>query len=144
MIPERVAEAKTKKMMLHRIQALFENKNNSVKAMGSLNVVLQPSPYPIVKGTQTNLTISFYQKETSTLQPHIYYDVTISKAGKQLFGAITHAGYIGNVWLHSPDGTITIPYTFPEPGSYSVNVTLFGILFIPVNPESALFKLNVT
>jgi hypothetical protein len=29
-------------------------------------------------------------------------------------------------------------------GVYSVNVTLFGILFIPLNPESALFKLNVT
>lgn len=113
-------------------------------AMGSLKVVLQPSPYPIVKGTQTNLKISFYQKGTGTLQPHIYYDVAISSAGKKLFDAVTRAGYIGNVWLHSAEGAITIPYTFREPGVYSVNVTLFGILFIPVNPESALFKLNVT
>jgi hypothetical protein len=113
-------------------------------AMGSIKVVLQPSPYPIVKGTQINLKISFYQKGTSTLQPHIYYDVAISSTGKKLFDAVTQAGYIGNVWLHSAEGIVTIPYTFRQPGAYYVNVTLFGILFIPVNPESALFKLNVT
>lgn len=111
---------------------------------GGLNVVLQSSPYPVVKGTQTSLKISFYQKRTGTVQPHIYYDVTISRAGKRLFDAVTQAGYIGNVWLHSAEGTIKIPYTFRQPGVYSVNVTLFGVLFIPVNPESALFKLNVT
>jgi len=114
------------------------------ETLGGLNVVLQPSPYPILKGTKTSLKVSFYQKGTSTLEPHIYYDVAISSAGKKLFDAVTQAGYIGNVWLHSAEGTITIPYTFREPGVYSVNVTLFGILFIPVNPESALFKLNVT
>jgi hypothetical protein len=113
-------------------------------AMGSINVVLQPSPYPIAKGTQTNLKVSFYQKGTRTLQPHIYYDVTISSAGKKLFDAVTQAGYIGNVWLHSPEGNITIPYTFRQSGVYFVNVTLFGILFIPVNPLSTVFKLNVT
>jgi hypothetical protein len=111
---------------------------------GGLKVVLQPSPYPIVKGTQTSLKISFYQKRTGILQPHIDYDVAISSASKKLFDAVTQAGYIGNMWLHSPEGTITIPYTFRQPGVYSVNVTLFGTLFIPVNPESALFKLNVT
>jgi hypothetical protein len=111
--------------------------------MGSINVVLQPSPYPIAKGTLTNLIVSFYQKGTRILQPHIYYDVTISSADKKLFDASTQAGYIGNMWLHSPEGTVTIPYTFREPGVYSVNVTLFGILFIPVNPLSAVFKLNV-
>lgn len=113
-------------------------------AMGSVNIVLQPSPYPIAKDTQTNLKVSFYQKGTRTLQPHIYYDVTISSAGKKLFDAVTQAGYIGNVWLHSAEGNITIPYTFRQPGVYSVNITLFGILFIPVNPLSAVFKLNVT
>src|SRR5215469_13426331 len=101
--------------------------------MGSLKVVLQPSPYPIIKGTQTNLKISFYKKGTSTLQPHIYYDAS---AGKKLYDAVTQAGYIGNVWLHSAEGTITIAYTSRE----SILLTHFGILFVPVNPESALFK----
>jgi hypothetical protein len=31
-----------------------------------------------------------------------------------------------------------------EPGSYSVKVTVFGILFNPINPESAQFQVNVT
>jgi hypothetical protein len=69
---------------------------------------------------------------------HIHHKVQINHQD----GYINHQD--GNLWLHSSEGIITIPYTFQEPGVYSVNVTLFGILFIPVNPESALFKLNVT
>jgi hypothetical protein len=116
----------------------------AMETLGGLNVVLQPSPYPILKGTQTSLKISFYQKGTSVVQPHIYYDVKISKAGKQLFDAVTQAGYVGNVWLHSSEGIITIPYTFQGSGVYSVKVTVFGILFIPIYPESAEFQVNVT
>jgi hypothetical protein len=96
--------------------------------------------HPIVKGIQTSLKISFYQKGTGSVLPHIYYDVTISKASKQLFDAVAQAGYVGNVWLHSSEGIITIPYTIREPEVYSVNVTLFGILFGQINPESAVFR----
>jgi len=111
---------------------------------GSLNVVLQPSPFPIVKGTQTNLKVNFDQKGTSTVQPHIDYDVTISNsAGKQLFNAVTLAGQSGPS-LHTSDGIITIPYTFQEPGTYTIKVSAFGILFNPINPEFAQFQINVT
>jgi hypothetical protein len=65
---------------------------NKPTSGGSLNVVLQPSPDPVVKGTQTNFKVIFDQRGTSTVQPHIDYDVTISKAGKQLFNAVTQAG----------------------------------------------------
>jgi uncharacterized protein YfaP (DUF2135 family) len=109
---------------------------------GSLNVVLEPTPDPIVKGTQTNLKVSFDQKGTSTVQPHIDYDVTISKAGKQLFNAVTLAGQSGPS-LHTSDGMITIPYTFQGPGIYTINVSVFGILFNPINPEFAQFQVNV-
>jgi uncharacterized protein YfaP (DUF2135 family) len=110
---------------------------------GSLNVVVQPSPNPIVKGTQTNLKVSFDQKGTSTVQPHIDYDVTISNAaGKQLFNAVTLAGQSGPS-LHTSDGIITIPFTFQQPGTYSVKVSVFGILFNPINPEFAQFQVNV-
>jgi hypothetical protein len=47
---------------------------------GSIKVVLQPSPNPIVKGTQTTFKVNFDQKGTSTVQPHIDYDVTISNS----------------------------------------------------------------
>ena len=111
---------------------------------GSLNVVLQPSPDPIVKGTQTNLKVNFDQKGTSTVQPHIDYDVTISNsAGNQLFNAVTLAGQSGPS-LHTSDGIITIPYTFQQPGTFTIKVSVFGILFNPINPEFAQFQVNVT
>jgi hypothetical protein len=111
---------------------------------GSLYVVLQPSPDPIVKGTQTNFKVNFDQKGTNTVQPHIDYDVTISNsAGKQLFNAVTLAGQSGPS-LHTSDGIITIPYTFQEPGTYTIKVSVFGILFNPINPEFAQFQVNVT
>jgi len=111
---------------------------------GSLNVVLQPSPNPIVKGTQTNFKVSFDQKGTSTVQPHIDYDVTISNsAGNQLFNAVTLAGQSGPS-LHTSDGIVTIPYTFQGPGTYTIKVSVFGILFNPINPEFAEFQVNVT
>ncbi|MFY9798548.1 MAG: hypothetical protein WAK17_08770 [Candidatus Nitrosopolaris sp.] len=116
---------------------------NKPTSGGSLNVVLQPSPDPIVKGTQTNLKVSFDQKGTSTVQAHIDYDVTISKAGKQLFNAVTLAEQPGPS-LHTSDGIITIPYTFQEPGIYSIKVSVFGILFNPINPEFAQFQVNIT
>ena len=111
---------------------------------GSLNVVVQPSPNPVVKGTQTNIKVSFDQKGTSTVQPHIDYDVSISNsAGKQLLNAVTLAGQSGPS-LHTSDGIITIPYTFQEPGIYTIKVSVFGILFNPINPEFAQFQVNVT
>jgi uncharacterized protein YfaP (DUF2135 family) len=110
---------------------------------GSLNVVLEPTPNPIVKGTQTNFKVSFDQKGTSTVQVHIDYDVTISnQAGKQLFNAVTLAGQSGPS-LHTSDGIITIPYTFQGPGIYTIKVSVFGILFNPINPEFAQFQVNV-
>ncbi|HYV52528.1 MAG TPA: hypothetical protein VE971_04470 [Candidatus Eisenbacteria bacterium] len=113
-------------------------------SVGSLNVVLQPSPVPIVKGTQTNFKVNFDQKGTSTVQPHIDYDVTISNAaGKQLFNAVTLAGQSGPS-LHTSDGIITIPYTFQQPGTYTIKVSVFGILFNPIKPEFAQFQVNVT
>ena len=114
----------------------------SATSGGSLNVALQPSPDPIFKGTQTNLKVSFDQKGTSTVQPHIDYDVTISKAGKQLFNAVTQAGQPGPS-LHTSEGIVTIPYTFQEPGIYFIKVSVFGILFNPINPEFAQFQVNV-
>ncbi len=111
---------------------------------GSLNVVVQPSPNPVVKGTQTNIKVSFDQKGTSTVQPHIDYDVSISNsAGKQLLNAVTLAGQSGPS-LHTSDGIVTIPYTFQEPGTYTIKISVFGILFNPINPEFAQFQVNVT
>ncbi|HET7148908.1 MAG TPA: hypothetical protein VFI73_10465 [Candidatus Nitrosopolaris sp.] len=115
---------------------------NKVTSGGSLNIILQPSPYPIVKGTQANLKISFDQKGSSSVQPHIDYDLTIVKGGKQVFQASALAGH-PNQPLHTAEGTVTIPYTFQQPGGYAINVTVYGILFNPIRPESVQFPISV-
>lgn len=116
---------------------------------GSLNVMVQPTP--IVKGTQTNFTVSFEQKGGNV--PHIDYDVTITKDGKRVFQASALGGGIikgtsrtahPNQPLHATTGIVTIPYTFQKQGDYIMNVTVYGILFNPIDPEYAQFPISVS
>jgi len=115
---------------------------NKVTSGGSLNVNLQPSPSPVVKGSQTNLKVSFDQKGSSAVQPHIDYDLTIMKDGKQVFQASALAGH-PNQPLHTAEGVVTIPYTFQQQGGYVMNITVYGILFNPIRPETAEFPISV-
>ncbi|HYT02262.1 MAG TPA: hypothetical protein VEL70_05080 [Candidatus Acidoferrum sp.] len=115
---------------------------NKVTSGGSLNVILQPSPSPVVKGSQTNLKVSFDQKGSSAVQPHIDYDLTIMKDGKQVFQASALAGH-PNQPLHTAEGVVTIPYTFQQQGGYVMNITVYGILFNPIRPETAEFPISV-
>jgi hypothetical protein len=113
-----------------------------VTSGGSLNVILQPSPFPVIKGTQTNLKVSFDQKGNSVLQPHVDYDLTIMKDGKQVFQLSSQAGY-PNQPLHTTGGIVTIPYTFQQEGTYVINITVYGFLFNPIKPETSQFTINV-
>ena len=115
---------------------------NKVTSGGSLNVILQPSPFPVVKGSQTNLKVSFDQKGSSAVQPHIDYDLTIMNDGKQVFQASALAGH-PNQPLHTAEGVVTIPYTFQQQGGYVMNITVYGILFNPIRPETAEFPISV-
>ena len=115
---------------------------NKVTSGGSLNVILQPSPYPVVKGTPTNLKVSFDQKGSSAVQPHIDYDLTIFENGKQVFQASALAGH-PNQPLHTAEGIVTIPYTFQQEGTYVINITVYGFLFNPITPETTQFTINV-
>ena len=115
---------------------------NKVTSGGSLNVNLQPSPSPVVKGSQTNLKVSFDQKGSSAVQPHVDYDLTIMKDGKQVFQLSSQAGH-PNQPLHTTEGVVTIPYTFQQEGTYVINITVCGFLFNPITPETAPFTINV-
>jgi hypothetical protein len=115
---------------------------SKVTSGGSLNVILQPSPLPVAKGSQTNLKVSFDQKGSSAVQAHIDYDLTIMKVGKQVFQASALAGH-PNQPLHTAEGVVTIPYTFPQRGAYVMNITVYGILFNPIRPETAQFPISV-
>ena len=106
---------------------------------GSLNVILQPSPFPVIKGSQTNLNVSFEQKGSSAVQANVDYDLTIMKDHKQVFQLSSQAGY-PNQPLHTAGGAVTIPYTFQQSGTYIINITVYGFLFHPIKPETSQFK----
>jgi hypothetical protein len=113
----------------------------------SLGAVLKPSHSPVHKGVLTNITITFLtlgvgQKGGSLLQPHVDYDVTILKDGKKEFQISAFAGQPGHP-LHSDGGIIIFPYTFKQRGLYITTVTVYGILFSPIKPESVQFPINV-
>jgi hypothetical protein len=120
--------------------------NSSMKKTtsgGALDVVLQPSPEPIGHTGPTSFKVSFLQKGTDKVQPHIDYDFTIANNGKQVFQASQLAGQPGQP-LHTAEGAVTIPYKFQVPGDYSINISLYGILFNPIKPESADFSVKVS
>ena len=71
------------------------------------------------------------------------YLFVITHTGKQVFAASQLAGQSGTP-LHTAEGVGTIPYTFQGPGEYTINVTVYGILFNPIRPESADFTVKVT
>jgi hypothetical protein len=111
---------------------------------GALDVILQPSPQPIVHTSQTSLKVKFLTKGSETVQPHIDYDLIIKDSnGKQVFSASQLAGQSGKP-LHTAEGIVTIPYKFQGPGDYSIIVSVFGILFNPIRPESAEFAIKAT
>jgi hypothetical protein len=123
------------------------NSNGNMKKQtsgGALDVILQPSPQPVVHTRQTSLKVQFMTKGSETVQPHIDYDLIIKDSnGKQVFSASQLAGQSGKP-LHTAEGIVTIPYTFQGPGDYLVSVPVYGILFNPIRPESADFTIKVT
>ena len=110
---------------------------------GALDINLQPSPQPIAIKGQTSFKVTFLQKGTDKVQPHIDYDLIIMNAKKQVFEASQLAGQPGKP-LHTAEGIVTIPYTFQSPGDYSVNILVYGILFNTIKPESAEYSFKVT
>ena len=110
---------------------------------GTLDVVVQPSPEPVGHTGPTSFKVTFLQKGTDKVQPHIDYDFTITNNGKQVFQASQLAGQPGKP-LHTAEGAVTIPYTFQSNGDYSINIPVYGILFNPFKPESADFSVKVS
>ena len=109
---------------------------------GSLTIRLESSPNPIQSNEQTQIKLSFFKPNTVEIQP-IDYDMIISETwtNKAIFQASNQTGQAG-LPLHTAESIVTIPFTFPNQGSYSVRVQVFGILFNPIAPESATFGID--
>jgi len=117
----------------------------STTSGGTLDVFLDPSPQPVINNDQTKFKVIFLQKGgIDNVQSHVDYDFIIARdGGKKLFQASALAGQAG-IPLHSAEGIVTIPYKFQETGHYSINVTVYGILFNSIRPESVIFPIHVT
>lgn len=103
---------------------------------GSLDILLEPS----ADGSQTKFKVTFLQPGKTAAQNHVDYDFVISdSASKELFRA---AKQLNQPVLHTEPGIVTIPYKFEKRGTYEITVEVYGILFVPINPEEAKFTFN--
>jgi predicted secreted protein with PEFG-CTERM motif len=100
---------------------------------GTLNVSFQVNPATPNPGDQTQLQISFINKQ-SAVQQHIDYKVSVMQAGNQVFGTPVS---------HTAEGAVSIPFQFQTAGTYQVIVEVDGILFQPIPPETADFTIDV-
>lgn len=104
---------------------------------GSVDVVVTPI-WP--NGTDaTKFEVKFLKPGTDTIQEHIDYTFVIKKDGQQVFNAAPP----GQALLHTVSG-VTIPYKFEANGDYTIEISVNGINFIPISPETVTFGVHVT
>lgn len=101
---------------------------------GTINVGFSTDPANPNPGDQTQLKISFINKQTNAIQQHIDYKVSIIQNENQVFGIPV---------THTAEGSVSIPFQFQTTGTYQVIVEVDGILFQPTPPETASFTVNV-
>jgi len=111
---------------------------------GSINIRFEPSPSQIKSNELAQMKISFMQPTSEKIQPHIDYDllITDNSTNKLIFQASNQTGQPG-LPLHTAESIITIPFNFPHKGPYSIKIPVYGILFNPIAPESAIFDVDV-
>lgn len=108
---------------------------------GTLNIGFETIPATPNPGDQTELKITFINKKTNTLQPHIDYRVSVTQGGNSVFGVpLTHVGADPASGNGLP---VIIPVQFQSDGTYQVTVQVESILFQPIPPETASFTMNV-
>lgn len=100
---------------------------------GTLKIGLATDPGTPTAGKPTRFTISFLDNKTNALEEHVDYKVTIMKGNDQVFGTS---------FLHTAEGSVTIPYQFKDTGNYNVVVEVDDVYFMPVS-EMTQFSINV-
>src|SRR5437867_7082192 len=101
---------------------------------GTINVGFATNPANPNPGDQTQLKISFVNKQTNAIQQHIDYRVFVEQDGNRVFGIPIS---------HTAEGAVTVPFQFQNNGTYQVTVEVDGILFQPIPPEKASFTVTV-
>lgn len=101
---------------------------------GTIKVGINTEPAPPKKGEHSKLKINFLNPQTSSIQEHIDYTITVTNAGSAVFGPIP--------LTHTSLGTATIPVEFKN-GENQVVIEIQGILFRPIPTEKALFSITL-
>ena len=101
---------------------------------GTINVGFSTDPANPNPGDQTKLKISFINKQTNAIQQHVDYRVIVTQGQNQVFGIQL---------THTAEGSGSIPYQFQNAGDYQVTVSVEGILFQPIPPETAVFPITI-
>jgi len=101
---------------------------------GTLNISFDTTPATPNPGDQTELKISFLNKQSNTVQPHVDYKVSVMQGDNQVFGTPV---------THTAEGAVSIPFQFQTAGTYQVTVEVQGVVFQPIPPETASFTMNV-
>lgn len=113
---------------------------------GMLDVLLEPIPYPANLSLDSmKFNVSFMKPNTNQLQDHVDFNLRIFKNDKQVFQA-TNQTTQPLVPLHVTDGYMTIltlNNQLDQAGKYLIEITIYGILFNPIIPESANFTIDM-
>ena len=108
----------------------------------SLEVLL--APLSNVSNEEMHFRVGFLQPNTHELQRHVDFNFIVIKDGKEVFRASNQTGQ-PQIPLHSIPGTMDIPlftYEFEKTGEYTIKIPVFGILFNPIIPEEAEFRIK--
>ncbi|MGB0029463.1 MAG: hypothetical protein WBP64_21780 [Nitrososphaeraceae archaeon] len=101
----------------------------------SIQLVQEPAK-PIV-GKDTNFLINFINNNTMKSQEHVDYDFVIYDGSKAYSEVFKQAH-------HSDEGLDQAVYRFLKPDKYVIKVTIYDILFNPVNPDVATFNITTS
>lgn len=122
-------------LIVFPVYAQKQSQQIKLTSGGTINVGFSTDPANPSPGDQTQLKISFINKQTNAIQQHIDYRVTVTKGQNQVFGIpITHTA----------EGAVSIPYQFQDAGDYQITVSVEGILFQPIPPETAEFSATIS
>lgn len=102
---------------------------------GTLKISLETEPVSLQKEKDSKLKIEFINPQSEKIQEHVDYNIEIIDNEKSVFGPIP--------LTHTSKGSVVIPYIFEEDGSYTVIISVEGVLFQPMPTETAQFGLNV-
>ncbi len=90
----------------------------------------------IIPGELTRLPIEFINPVKQDTQIHVDYKILISKSGETIFKTPT--------LIHTSEGLVNgLKVEFPEDGTYTMELTIEGILFTPIPPETVSFEIRV-